>query len=385
MVERATAFNPRLLRWAREQSGLEATDVAEALGKTSEAVLAWEQGTAAPTWNQLERLASLFNRPIALFYFSEPPRERTAEAEFRRSAPVGEDALDPDTRLAVRDGRAWQQSLRELAGTNPSERSLLSTFTEERAQAINVDELAASVRQFLGVSLSEQFSWRGTEQAFKNWRTAVEAVGVFVFKRSFKQTDVSGFCLHDEQFPIVVINNSTAFARQTFTLFHEVAHLLFRVSGITHESFTGLLSASAPVEISCNRFAGMLLIPSEGFPWEEVKHGPLLGNSVIAIAERYSVSRLVVLRRLFEEGRIDAAAFRRWSDEWRARYVARREGDTPGGSYYSSQTSYLGDAYLTLAFDRLHSGRISLAELADHLNVRAKNIGRLEDAFLSRK
>ncbi len=384
MVTRATAFNPDLLRWAREQSGLEATEVADALGKSHETVLAWESGASSPTWNQLEELASLFKRPVALFFFSVPPQESTAETEFRSATALAPGTLEPDTRVAVRQGRAWQQSLRELAGMNREDRFILRAFHAPEG-AVTPEALAERVREFIAVPLSEQFAWRSGEHAFRRWRAAVEGVGVFVFKRSFKQTDISGYCLHDEQFPIIVINNSTAFVRQTFTLFHELAHLLFRVSGITHEQAAGILSATTPVEVACNRFAAHFLVPTEGFPWEQIGSGSRLSQSVINIAEQYSVSRLVVLRRLYDASAIDADAYQRLSAEWSAGYFARRGGEASGGSYYASQTAYLGDAYLSLAFDRLHSGRISVAELADHLNIKARNIEKLEETFLSRK
>jgi Zn-dependent peptidase ImmA (M78 family)/transcriptional regulator with XRE-family HTH domain len=384
MVIRATAINPRLLRWAREQSGLEATEVAEALGKTPEAILSWEAGDTAPTWNQLDALATHYKRPVAIFFFAEPPQERSAETEFRTAAPIDPGVLDPDTRLAVRQGRAWQQSLRELAGVNPSDRFILRAFAAGPGN-LSPEALAEKVRDWIGVTLNEQYRWRSSEIAFRAWRSVVEDVGVFVFKRSFKQTDVSGFCLHDEEFPIILINNSTAFARQTFTLFHELAHLLFRVSGITHEESTGILHASAPIEVACNRFATYFLVPDEGFPWEEVSHVRSLPDWIAIVAKRYSVSRLVILRRLRDKGKVDSETFRSLSAAWSGSYLARRAVETTGGSYYASQTTYLGDAYLELAFDRLHTGRISVAELADHLNVKARNIGKLEEVFLSRK
>src|SRR3546814_17029352 len=49
---------------------------------------------------------------------------------------------------------------------------------------------------------------------------------------AFRTDDFSGFCLYDEEFPIIYVNNSSAKTRQIFTYFHELAHLVFHTSGI---------------------------------------------------------------------------------------------------------------------------------------------------------
>lgn len=385
MVTRATGFNPRVLAWARERSGLTLEEAAAALKRPLSVLQDWESGAADPTWNQLESLARLFHRPVALFFFPEPPEERDAESEFRSLSNLRPGELHPDTRLAVREGRAWQQSLRELAGAaNPSERFILGDIRP--VPGTGIERLAVRVREHLGVPLQEQQRWPTTAQAFRNWRTAVEDAGIFVFKRSFNQDDVSGFCLHDAQFPIIVINNSTAHSRQSFTLFHELAHLLFRVSGITQDGEDE--PAGEPIhaiEAACNRFAHEFLVPSAGFPWHELRNTRDFLQAVTTIAQRYNVSRLVILRKARDHGLVDGATYGALARVLGKEYLARRGSEGGGGSYYANQATYLGDAYLRLAFGQFHSGRVSLPELAEHLAVKARNVGKLEDFFLARK
>jgi Zn-dependent peptidase ImmA (M78 family) len=55
---------------------------------------------------------------------------------------------------------------------------------------------------------------------------------VSVFKDAFRVDDYSGFCLYDDEFPLIYVNNSTSKTRQIFTLFHELAHLISHTSGI---------------------------------------------------------------------------------------------------------------------------------------------------------
>src|SRR5438128_1859509 len=116
--------NPKVLQWARERAGYSLDDVAEKLKKSTDVIEAWETGDQAPTYGQLETLAyTLYKRPIALFFFPEPPSEPEPNRSFR-TLPASEiRSLAPDTRHAIRQAQAMQISLMELGlGANPSER-----------------------------------------------------------------------------------------------------------------------------------------------------------------------------------------------------------------------------------------------------------------------
>src|SRR5436853_2511049 len=84
MAEPISGVNPALLVWARERSGLTVEDVAEAIGKSPLVVRQWEAGESAPTYVQLEKLAyGVFRRPLALFFFPQPPEEADPHQSFR--------------------------------------------------------------------------------------------------------------------------------------------------------------------------------------------------------------------------------------------------------------------------------------------------------------
>ena len=74
--------------------------------------------------------------------------------------------------------------------------------------------------------------WRKDDTALTAWRSAFYRVGVTVFKDAFGADEFCGFSLYDEEFPVIYVNNSNAKTRQTFTLFHELAHLLQSTSGV---------------------------------------------------------------------------------------------------------------------------------------------------------
>ena len=383
MADQVAGLNPKVLIWARERAGLTVDDVAARMKKEIETVTAWEKGSEFPTFRQLEALAeSVYHRPIALFFFPAPPEEPDPRSEFR-TLPASEiEGLQADTRFALREGLAFRESLQQLTGGHNLATRLITADIHAAADQ-PVEGLAARVRKYLGVDLRQQFASESTTQALKMWRQAVEDAGVFVFKRSFKQKGISGFCLSDAVFPLIIINNSTAHSRQIFTLFHELGHLLFAVSGITKDD-TGfirrLTGASHSIEVACNRFAAEFLVPVATFPWREFQ-GADLDVAVRAVATRYRVSREVILRRLLDRGVVDDETYEAKAREWSEEYLKSREEMSGGGNYYATQATYLGPSFLNLAFSQFHAGNVSLSDLADHLGMKARSVPRLE-AFI---
>lgn len=387
MSQPVEGLNPKVLTWARETSGQSMEDVAAALKKDIETIESWESGEGAPTYVQLEMLAyKVFRRPLAIFFFPEAPEEPVPEHEFRTLPDFEIEELSPDTRLKIREARALQLSLAELTeGRNPAERQVLRDLSISPSRSPTT--AAEAVREYLAVDVRiQREDWKKADDALKAWRAAVEVVGVFVFKDTLEQRDVSGFSLYDAEFPLIYLNNSTAMTRQIFTLFHELAHLLVHTNGVTKrdDSYIAVLSGFAQrVEVFCNEFAAQFLIPDRDFRRDLKGHDRISDDLIREFAKRYKVSREVVLRRLLNMGLISEAAYKKKVAEWRADYEAAKSKQG-GGNYYATQASYLSDAYTKVAFTNFYRGNISIEQLADYLNVGVKSVPGLEQFILEK-
>jgi len=87
MANQVQGIQPSVLRWARESQGLSTADVAALLKREPDEIEAWETGASAPTYAQLEDLAyRCFKRPLAVFFFPDPPQEPTIKS--RRPSPL---------------------------------------------------------------------------------------------------------------------------------------------------------------------------------------------------------------------------------------------------------------------------------------------------------
>lgn len=383
MAHPVSGINPAILAWARERSGQTLVQVAEALGKDPELVQRWEIGEAAPTYVQLETLAyKVYKRPIALFFFPAPPDEPEPAQEFRTLPDFEIEDLTPDTRFKVRQALALQLSLAELSdGGNPAEQLITRDLAIDPSRS--PAQAARTVRDYIAITVDEQIGWKTTEEALRAWRTKVEEAGVFVFKDTFKQRDVSGFSLFDDEFPLIYVNNSTSKTRQIFTVFHELAHLLVHTGGMTLRDDTyirALHGDAKQVEIFCNAFAAHVLLPDADFKKQD--HA-VDDQNILRLARRYKVSREVILRRLLDMGLVTQQIYSRKTEQWAQDYFERAAED-PGGNYYLTQASYLSDAYMRMAFGTYYRGAITLEQLAGYLNLKASSVSGLEQVVLER-
>jgi Zn-dependent peptidase ImmA (M78 family) len=279
-----------------------------------------------------------------------------------------------------------QLSLAELTGgRNPSSRQIIKKIPVSSAH--DPATAASLVRKYLGIDLQTQKDdWPNADEALKAWRTSVEAAGVFVFKDSMKQRDVSGFSLHDDQFPLILINNSTAPTRQIFTLFHELAHLLVRVSGVTKQDDSyihHLHGHDRQVEVFCNRFAAELLLPTSDLK-AEIRRTGTDDDGVAKLARAFKVSREVVLRRFLAMRLVTSKHYQEKASQWSKEYEDARASRKGGGNYYATHASYLSQKYAQIAFSKYYRGAISVEQLADYLNTSAGNVAGLEPLVLQK-
>jgi Zn-dependent peptidase ImmA (M78 family)/transcriptional regulator with XRE-family HTH domain len=383
-----SGIQPELLKWARESANMTVDEVAKKLNKNVATIEQWEAGNGAPSYPQLERLAyELYKRPLAIFFLPAPPDEPKPRTEFRSLPDADLSLLPRHTILLIRKGHAFQTALGELYhGTNPTSDALWREFTLTTQQPIAAQ--AERVRELLGVSIDQVRAEPDDDGALKIWRRAIEARGIFVFKDSFKQSEISGFCLRHDEFPLIVINNSTTKTRQIFSLLHELAHLLFNRNGISRFDNAGideLPPQDREIEQFCNAIAAQILVPASDFAvavreWD-VDPREASDEAFAILARRYHVSRSVILRRFLDQRRVSEAFYLEKDQEWAAQ---RQRGGPPGGDYYNTQGAYLSDRFLQDVVATYARRQITKTEAAELIGVKPKNFGAFQDLVVLR-
>ena len=186
---------------------------------------------------------------------------------FRTLPDTEFERLPKVVRFLLQKAKAFQMNLAELTqGVNPAPRQIARDLRFR--DSVTPERMAARVREYLGITVEMQSELHDDDSALKAWRSALQGVGIFVFKDAFRTDDFFGFSLYDDIFPLIYVNNSATKTRQTFTLFHELGHILFHTSGIDtpEDHFIPALSErNRRIEVLCNSFAAHFLVPEDAF------------------------------------------------------------------------------------------------------------------------
>jgi Zn-dependent peptidase ImmA (M78 family)/transcriptional regulator with XRE-family HTH domain len=320
-----------MLRWARQRGGLSIAAIARRFPRFE----AWESGTERPTLKQLERFAKITRTPIGLLFLPEPPAEPIPIPDLRTVGNVHLGRPSPDLLDTVFTCQQRQEWYRDFAHSM-GEASL--DFVKSVSLADDVAVVAAEMRQALGLDLAERRSLPTWTDALRRFIEQAEALGILVMcsgvvgnnnRRRLDPDEFRGFAICDDLAPLVFINGADTKAAQMFTLAHELAHIWLGQSALS-DAGAALIPNDA-VELWCNKVAAEILVPLDAFR-EACAQVARLDLGLSDLARRFKVSTLVILRRMYDSGRLAPDEFRRAYDQELKRLCAfPREA---GGDFY---------------------------------------------------
>ncbi len=345
---------------------------------TADRICRWEEEKELPSYSMLETLAyNVYKVPLAIFFFSEPVDLSDFKKSMRTLDPNAFNQIPTRIIQLMRKARALQLGLFDIFGSNPAEKKIWKDIRLTRTAT--VEETAIVIREYLGFDLNNQIHSKDAADLFRYLRNRLEDVGIFTFKDAFKESDYSGFCLYDNEFPIIYVNNSMPANRQLFTLFHELSHILLETSGIDFRSTnipTKLYSTDYDTEVFCNRLAAEILVPSCSF----LQFENAAFDDIQDIARYYSVSSVVIARRLLSRGSISQVEYNKIQKE--AKEIAEQKKDISAPIYYPKIISYLGKKYVLETLSKLSRNELSPGEASNYLNVKVTNLNKLQKAAL---
>jgi len=384
-------INPDVLEWARTSAAYSVQTAAEKVGVEEEILSAWEAGDDQPSVPQLRKLADLYKRPLAVMYLPERPSTFNPMHDFRRLPDVGLRSYSPELAYEIRTAQQRRQLALELAADDEGEP--FPKFTLETTLITAAENAGQSIRQALGVTFDIQSKWRDNRAAFLAWRLRIEELGVLVFQASrIESSEASGFAYWAEELPFIVVNQKDAPGRRTFSLLHELAHLMLHQSGVSDLIAEGRRPvADEKVEVFCNQVAAAALMPKLQFLSQpEIGRAPdgrreWTDEDIAALARTFSVSREAVVRRLLTLGRTTDDFYRKkraqYAQEYNASRVREREkqGDKPIPRNMPRETvATFGRPLVRMLLSRYHSDRLSLAELSGFLGVKVRHVPGIE-------
>ncbi|MDO5285994.1 MAG: ImmA/IrrE family metallo-endopeptidase [Actinomycetia bacterium] len=274
-------INGETFRWAREALHMDPETLGKSANLSATKISSIESEAYQPTFQQATRLAKKLDRTLG-FLMTDRPTISTDVPE----------TVDFRGRTT---GTVSEKLARELKHAEERRRTLLDLENRPARPALaGIDRLnaparAAELRTILGLSDSDTPPARGT---LEFWRRLVEKHGYLVFQTTgVDLAEFKGVSVEHEQLPIIILNGSDAERSKAFTIFHEVAHVTNRTSGMC------VLDHGNSEEAVANRFAACFLMP-EAEVRALVESSSDAQAQAEAIAERFRVSTWAAAVRL---------------------------------------------------------------------------------------
>ncbi len=366
---------PELLVWARRSLHISTAEIAKKIHKD---IIAWEKGQKRPSIAQLRKLAKTYKRPLAVFFLPGPPTTEKLPADFRNLPSRRDYPLSKKSLLAIRRSRRIQEIAKELS-QELGEKKRFDFVTASVND--NPEKISWKARKKLGITLDTQFSWQDRREALKAWKKALENSGIFVLEQSMPIEEARGLSFYDSENPIIVINTKDSPSARIFSLFHELGHLILKVSGIsdlTEKNFSE--KRIRQQEIFCNYFAGAFLVPAENL------HEAVSGKSrkewpdelIRKLANRFNVSREVILRRLLILGLATRAFYQEKQAEYRKEYDFLEKKKGGRRDIVRDCIRDNGHSFINLVYESVNAGNITYRDMADYLKISPKYLPELE-------
>jgi Zn-dependent peptidase ImmA (M78 family)/transcriptional regulator with XRE-family HTH domain len=378
--------SPGVLRWARESINLTTLAASRKLGFSEDRVLQWEQADVQPSIAQIRKAATVYKRPLGVFFLSEPPRDFDAMRDFRRHVGQSADVWSPELHAEYRRAQTQRENAMEVFELDEE-----SPPTQWRMDDLPPDneQLAAIARAKLLTHADVPLPPHGgtAYDHLNTWVSALEDVGVLVMataRGGVSTQEMRAFSLYFDELPVIVVNGADGPRARLFSLLHEYVHLLMHTAGLCDvETDPRATTPDRELEARCNAIAAAILMPAgevlatpqvismrdqpEGWTYDDLRRA----------ASAFGVSAEAFLRRLLTLGRTTTRFYQRMRASFQEAYEAEEQRTSGGGNWYRNTARDLGKGYVRLIADARERRVIDSYTAASFLNVKVAQIPRL--------
>lgn len=374
MVARVENVNPEVLRKCREQIGLSLSHVKKKVGK----IAAIEQEGHKPTFNQLDTLAELYKVPRWVFTSESLPEQYqfSRNFSFRKFTDNYEEIFS-------------HPEIRRVTAMVERFRNLVLELREDMNEPVELFDPPILKSDAPAASAATQVrKWLGIEENldFQEWKEKLEEKNIFIFTTSkyrgwshVGERRFRGLAIYHSTLPIIIINNSDTRKAQTFSLLHELGHLLRKKSEIDEWK-----DFNQDVETWCNELAANVLMPAKKF--RAATHGRHIDHlkDIYKAAKSFKVSRYACLVRMKQLRIIDSETYRELETELKEFYEEQKRrfkesNAQPSRSRPDEVLDQYGHIYTKALFQAYHNQEIGLHRLCKLFDLkRASDVLQLE-------
>ncbi len=378
------AINPSRLEWCLNAVQIDIEHLSTKLNIAQKTLEQAMESKEVFSVNQLEKIANYFKRNLLFFLeYEELQEDEIYSLQFRtinNQKPMHSPKFRGFVEQVEKQRHVYLGLLEDLGETINN-----AWYPDDLNLNEDIKSISANIRQWLGLAVSDDFS---------AIRDAVEQKGIMVIVSNGyngkwqidKKNPVRGFSLYYEVLPIIVIKKQASLGAQTFTLMHELAHLLLhRESAIDNdEDFYNYQGK----EKEANEFAGNLLIPDDFLGQIDIEQIlKLKTQEYDSFFEKYrklwSVSNRAILVRLLINEKISQEHYQSYvnyqEEQLRREANQGSSGPIPRTYRHREPMNIFGKPFVYTVFDSLHNKKITLAKASTYLdNLKISDVRQLE-------
>lgn len=377
---------PQMLEWARRSANLEPIAVARRIKVPEGRIEEWERGEKRPTIAQLRKAASLYKRPLAVFYLSEPPKDYETLRDFRRLDPGESSEWSAALHSEYRRAHFQRDAVLEIAELD--DETLATDWRIDRLPATDA-ALARAARERLKSTANRELPKASSREHdhLGYWTRALENAGVLILATQGGQvaeTEMRAFSLYFDEVPVIMLNGKDAPRGRLFSLLHEYVHLLLHTEGLCDVTTDQrAVSDNRRLEARCNAVAAEILMPEDavltaatvtahdaGEPWSL--------PDLVEAARPFGVSAEALLRRLVTLGQASLAEYQSFREEQQSAPKPKKK--SKGGNPYATKVRDFGKGYVRRVSRAHRRSLIDSATAAEHLDAKVDHFARLEEA-----
>jgi Zn-dependent peptidase ImmA (M78 family)/transcriptional regulator with XRE-family HTH domain len=373
---------PQVLIWARETAGLSLEAAAKRLGVSARRLSEFETGEREPTRNQIMAMSKRYYRPLVAFYLSTKPHDAERPQDFRSLPEHPSPGSEALVSALIRDVLSRQYLMKAALQELDEDQTL--PFVGSARMAEGADAIVASLQTLLGITREDFRAQNTVDAAFSLLRSATEKAGIFVLlmgNLGTHHTDIDvnvfrGFALADKIAPFIVINEKDSRAAWSFTLLHELVHILLGETGIS--GYDG----KAEIEKFCDTAAAKFLLDRSEL--SEIRLGDkpdarTLSERVSTFSTARNLSRKMVTYNLLRANLITGAVYQELAAIFdRERKQRRDENESEGGpNYYVVRRHRLGSGLINSVSRMISAGALTTPKAGLVLGVKPTAVYQL--------
>jgi len=321
-------INKETLEFICSQIGVTVSFLSNRTRYDEERVSAWLDAASAdfPTINQAKGLAKVLKVPFAGLYMNKDnlPIKQLPKLRNLRRLPYKFAIDNSSLNLAVVELIRYHDFL--ISSESEMNIKTVPLSFPIISNTASVFEYAKLIREFFELKLNDQFELTSSRQFYLYVRQKIERRGIFV--HCFTGVDVEtvrGISIFNDIAPIIGINDNDRYPAKTFSIIHELVHILKRQSTLCNEMVDSFSSSNE--EVFCNAVAGEVLVPTTSL--NSYLTGKKITDISLAdieiIAGRFSISKEVIIRRLLDIKQFTQDEYDTFANEIRQAFLQQRE------------------------------------------------------------